>query len=104
MEGIRYGVSEGCLVWRQLRLSGVTSVDVIWCGVSGGYLVWRQLRLSGLASVEVIWCGASGAKSAVGGRIWSNLELIRVLIHVIITCKYENDRVKKAEKSGIIDF
>ena len=38
------------------------------------------------------------ATSAVSGRIWQKLELLRTLMHVIITCKYEKDRIKTAEK------
>ena len=38
------------------------------------------------------------ANSAVSSRIWLNFELLRALIHVIITCKYEKDRIKTAEK------
>ena len=39
--------------------------------------------------------------SAVSGLIWPNFELLRALIHVIITCKYEKDKMKNSrEKSG----
>ena len=31
-------------------------------------------------------------------RIWPNLELIQALMYVIITCKYEMDPLKTAEK------
>ena len=33
------------------------------------------------------------------GRIWPNFELIQALMHVLITCKYEKDPIKKAEKT-----
>ena len=29
------------------------------------------------------------------GRIWPNFELIQALIHVLITCKYEKNPIKK---------
>ena len=32
------------------------------------------------------------------GHIWPNFELIQALIHVLITCKYEKDPIKIAEK------
>ena len=32
------------------------------------------------------------------GRIWPNFDLIQALMHVLITCKYEKDRLKIAEK------
>ena len=35
------------------------------------------------------------ANSAVGGWIWPNFELLRALMHVIITCKYEKDRINQ---------
>ena len=42
------------------------------------------------------------ANSSVGGPIRLKFELIRALMHVFITCKYEKDRMKnrreKAEK------
>ena len=34
------------------------------------------------------------ANSAVLGRIWLKLELVRDVIDVFVTCKYEEDRMK----------
>ena len=34
------------------------------------------------------------------GLIWSNFDLIRALMYVIITCKYKNDPIKEPRKSG----
>ena len=34
------------------------------------------------------------ANSVVHGRIWPNFKLIQALMYVIITCKYEKDRIK----------
>ena len=39
----------------------------------------------------------SGAMET-SGRIWPNFELIQALKHVLITCKYEKDPIKIAEK------
>ena len=36
------------------------------------------------------------ANSAVRGRIWLNFELLRALMHVIVTLKYKKDRIKKS--------
>ena len=36
--------------------------------------------------------------SVVRVRIWPNFELLRALMHVIITCRSEKDRIKTAEK------
>ena len=32
------------------------------------------------------------------GCIWPNFELIQALMHVLITCKYDKDPIKIAEK------
>ena len=33
------------------------------------------------------------ANSAVGGPIWPKFELIQDIMHVLITCKFEKDRI-----------
>ena len=38
------------------------------------------------------------ANSVVRGQIWPNLKFVQALIYVIITCKYEKDLIKTAEK------
>ena len=38
------------------------------------------------------------ANSAVSGGIWPNFELLRAVMHVIITCKYEKDRMKNSRE------
>ena len=38
------------------------------------------------------------ANSSVSIRIRANFELLQALMHVIITCKYEKDPIKTAEK------
>ena len=64
----------------------------------------RPQFLSHYKSIE-IFRRSRTANSAVGGRIWPNFELLRAIMQVIITCKYENDRMKNSrEKSGIIDL
>ena len=37
---------------------------------------------------------ARADNSGVGGGIWSKFELIQVFMHVLTTCKNENDRIK----------
>ena len=34
------------------------------------------------------------ANSAVLGPIWPNFELVRDVMNVLVTCKYEEDRIK----------
>ena len=38
------------------------------------------------------------------GRIWPSFELIQALIHVLITCKYENDPMKKSGENEMTSF
>ena len=38
------------------------------------------------------------ANSIVSGGIWPKFKLIQAFMHVLITCKYEMDPIKKAEK------
>ena len=44
------------------------------------------------------------ANSTVCGRIWPNFELLRALMHVIITCKYEKDRIKNSREKVATPF
>ena len=37
---------------------------------------------------------ARADNSAVGGGIWPKFELIQAFIHVLVTCKNEDDRIK----------
>ena len=38
------------------------------------------------------------------GRIWPNFELIQALMHVLITCKYENDPIKNSRENVMTSF
>ena len=38
------------------------------------------------------------AYSAVGSRIWLNFKLLQAPMHVIITCKYKKERMKKSRE------
>ena len=45
------------------------------------------------------------ANSVVGGQIWPKFELIQDIMHVLITCKFEKDRINSnGEKNGDVDF
>ena len=35
------------------------------------------------------------ANSIVSGPIWPKFELVQDFMHVLVTCKYEKDRIKK---------
>ena len=37
-----------------------------------------------------------GHNSAALGLIWPKFELVRALVHVIITCKYKKDQMKNS--------
>ena len=36
-----------------------------------------------------------GDNSGVGGGIWPKFELLQAFMHVLVTCKNEDDRIKK---------
>ena len=38
------------------------------------------------------------ANSVVSGPIWPKFELVRDVMHVLVTCKYKNDRIKSKRK------
>ena len=43
--------------------------------------------------------GATADNSGVGGGIWPKFELMQALMHVLVTCKNEDDRMKELESS-----
>ena len=43
-------------------------------------------------------------QSSNSSRIWPKLEPIQALMHVLITCKYQKDRIKTTEKSAVTSF
>ena len=42
--------------------------------------------------------------SGVGGGIWSKFELMQAFMHVLITCKNEDDRIKNEGARVVIRF
>ena len=44
---------------------------------------------------------ARADNSGVGGAIWPKFELIQAFMHVLVTCKNENDRIKN-EGAGVL--
>ena len=42
--------------------------------------------------------------AAVSSRIWPNFELLRVLMHIIIICRYEKDRMKNSREKVLTPF
>ena len=40
-----------------------------------------------------IFSDAQGQLTVVGGQIWPKFELIQDIMHVLITCKFEKDRI-----------
>ena len=60
-----------------------------------------QHRFSHHKSMRIFSGRSRAANPAVGSPIRPNFEHLRALMHVIITCKYEKDRMKNSrEKSG----
>ena len=45
------------------------------------------------------------ANSVVGGPIWPKFKLIQDIMHVLITCKFEKDRINSNGENGSdVDF
>ena len=40
------------------------------------------------------------AYSVVSGGMWLKFELIQALMHILVNCKYEQDRIKQTIKRG----
>ena len=62
-----------------------------------------SLKRIGSIAIEKKWCRrffrrSRAAYSIVSGGIWPKFKLIQAFIHVLITCKYEKDPIKTAEK------
>ena len=47
-------------------------------------------------SLGIFFWRSRAAYPAVGGPIWPNFELLRALLHVIVTCKYEKNGMKNS--------
>ena len=48
--------------------------------------------------MRIFFRRSRAANSAVGGPIRPKFDLVQALMHVIIICKYEKERMKTAEK------
>ena len=55
-------------------------------------LAWRQHFP--IISLWEIFRRSRAANSVVRGPIWPKFELVRNLMHVLVTCKYKKDRIK----------
>ena len=58
---------------------------------------WRH-HLSNYKRMVIFFRLSRAANSAVSGTSWPKFKVIRALMHVISTCKYEKDCIKTAEK------
>ena len=47
-----------------------------------------------LTTLYINFSDAQGQITVVGGGIWPKFELIQAFIHVLVTCKNEDDRFK----------
>ena len=64
-----------------------------------GQLTPQSLVQSGRISnsFEILWMSSLPARadnSGVGGGIWPKFELIQAFMHVLVTCKKEDDQIK----------
>ena len=57
-----------------------------------------------LACSAFIFIRSRAANSVVRGQIRPNFELIHALMHVIVTCKYENDLIKSIRENVMTPF
>ena len=64
----------------------------------------RQHRFPPLLVYGDFFRRSRAANSAVGGLIWPNFELLPALMHVIVTCKYEKDRMKNSREKLATPF
>ena len=55
-------------------------------------LAWRQ-HFPFINLWDIFW-RSRAANSVVSGQIWPKFELIRDVMHVLVTCKYKMDRIK----------
>ena len=65
--------------------------------------LWSLIRSGKISKSSKLWGffhTLRGANSAGSSQIWPNFKQLPALMHVIITCKYEKDQIKTAEKSG----
>ena len=58
---------------------------------------WRH-RLSHYEPIGIFFRRSRAANSAIGGPIRLKFELVRALMHVIVTCKYEKERMKNSRE------
>ena len=73
-----------CLSWLPATLMMIRSKMI--------ELAWRQHFP--IVSVWKIFRRSRAANSVVSGPIWPKFELVRDFMHVLVTCKYETDRIK----------
>ena len=83
--GLKSNSSEPlCLSWLPATLMMIQS--------KMNELAWRHHFP--ILSLWDIFLTSRAANSVVGGPIWLKFELIRVFMHVLVTCKYKKDRIK----------
>ena len=55
-------------------------------------------------SMGIFFRRSRAAISAVSGQIWPSFKFLRALMHVIITCKYEKNRIKNSREKVATPF
>ena len=60
----------------------------------------RRHHFSHYKPMGIFFRRSRAANSASRGPIRPKFELVQALMHVIVTCKYEKERMKNSQKSG----
>ena len=69
--------------------------------------LWSLIRSGQISKSSQLWGffhKLRGAYSAGSSQIWPNFELLRALMHVIITCKYEKDQIINSREKVATPF
>ena len=66
-------------------------------------LEWSQ-HFSHYKSMVFFFRRSRAANSGVGGGIWPNFELIQAFMHILVTCKNENDSIKNGGARVVTTF
>ena len=63
-----------------------------------------ETAFSHYKSMENFLRRSRAANSVVSGPIWPKFELVRDFMHVLVTCKYETDRIKSNQEKVETSF
>ena len=81
--------------------------DPIWLKFHASKIVCMSLLNASLKRIKKLkhhFRHLKAANSVISRQIWPKFELIKVLMHVLITCKYQNDRIENNQEIVEIHF